>query len=236
MRYRCPYCQADLSEPPRDGHCGACGRVMRVPPSTSAAAERAARRRRRERILLAAEQQRMRIRSVPSARALYSPKVLFAVMLVFAVVGGSLVRRANPLPRARQRLPHQVALQHLDTLATALGRYRFHVGAYPATTPGLRALLNNYGTPGWNGPYINQLRNDPWRTPFQYARQADGTVRLFACGPDRRPDTPDDLRPDPAAFDPGTAWTNGWVRAIHRQPGALIMRREWIEPAAGNPP
>ena len=235
MRYRCPYCRAELSAPPRDGHCGACGRVMRVPTPTSAA-ERAARRRQRERILLQAERQRLQIHAAPSVRVLYSPKVLFAVMLVFAVVGGTLVRRAKPLARARPRLPHQVALQHLDTLATALGRYRFHTGAYPATTPGLRALLNPDGMPGWNGPYINQLRPDPWGTPFHYARQADGAVQLFTCGPDKRPGTPDDLRPDPAAFDPGTAWTNGWVRAIHRQPGALIMRREWAEPAAGGTP
>jgi hypothetical protein len=49
---------------------------------------------------------------------------------------------------------------------------------------------------------------------------------LFSCGPDRLPNTADDLKPDPAKFDPGTEWTNGWVSAENRVPGVVILENE----------
>ncbi len=223
MTCKCPYCHASFPEIPADGHCASCKRIMRVPPSTTPEA-RAARRRRRERMAFDAERRIAEIHQAPDARVLYSPKVLFGFLLVFMIVGAFIVRRADPVPRAKPELPHQVALRQLDTLATALGRYRFHVGDYPPDTPGLHALLDNPGVKGWNGPYINQLRPDPWRTPYLYQRLTNGTVRLLTCGPDRLPATPDDLHPDPAAFDPGTDWTNGWVSAIYRR--SILLRKE----------
>jgi type II secretion system protein G len=216
MMYKCPYCQALMEALPRDGRCGACGRVMRLPPA-STSDERAARRRRRERMVFDAERRIAELRQGPNARVLYSPKVLFGFLLIFTIVGAMLVRRANPRARVQPELPHQVALRQLNTLATALGRYRFHVGEFPPDTPGLQALLNAPGVQGWDGPYLNQVRPDPWMTPYRYAYMTNGVPKLFSCGPDRTPATPDDLRPDPAAFDPGTAWTNGWVSAIYRR-------------------
>ena len=176
-----------------------------------------------------AERRLAAIRSAPSGRSLYSPKVMFGVLLIFTIVGVLLVQKAKPLPPAKRELPHQIALRQLDVLATALGRYHFHVGKYPPQAAGLHALLNNPGTHKWNGPYINRLRPDPWLTPFQYRLESNGVARLFSCGPDQQAGTPDDLHPDPAAFDPGTAWTNDWVKAIYRQPGAIIMRKEWMD-------
>lgn len=221
MRYRCPYCRYTFDDPPRDARCPACRRFMRLPHVPS---PRAIKRRKRDVIRMEAEKQRLELRHTPIGRAFRSPRVLFGFMLVMAVLGALLVRRAEPPKKAVKRIPHQVALQHLDTLATALGRYHFHVGAYPSSRQGLAALLNNPGEEGWDGPYINQLLLDPWGTPFQY--ECDGeTIKLFTAGPDREPGTNDDLRPDPAAFDPGTDWTNGWVKAIYRQPGTLILKK-----------
>lgn len=223
MAFRCPYCKTRFEVRPPDGRCAACGRAMRL-PSPGTPEERAARRRRIERMAFDAERRIAEIRHGPSARALYSPRVLFGILLVFAVVGGLLVRKAHPVSRPRRELPPQVALRQLDTLATALGRYRFHVGAFPSGTPGLRALLDNPGLAGWDGPYVNQLLPDPWKTPYQYVPATNAAPTLFSCGPDRLPGTPDDLRPDPAAFDPGTDWTNGWVSAIYRR--SIIVVKE----------
>ncbi len=232
MAFRCPYCQTRLKELPDKGVCPACRRQM-ILPSSATAAERAARRRKRERMQMEAARQREAIFQTPAGRIFRSPKVLLGFMLVMAVLGGLLVRKVEPLPEAKTRIPHQVALMHLDALATALGRYRFHVGEYPTTEEGLMALLNNPGKEGWDGPYVNQLLHDPWRTPFQYERSND-VVRLFTSGPDKIAGTADDLRPDPAAFDPGTEWTNGWVSAIDRLPGALILQQYSAEETAGD--
>ena len=232
MAYRCPYCKTVFDALPPDSRCPACERVMRGPPAATPQ-ERAARRRRMERMAFDADRRIAEMRHGPSARALYSPKVLFAVLIIFAVVGGLLVQRANPKKRIQKELPHQVALRQLDTLATALGRYRFHVGAFPPDAPGLRALLDNPGADGWNGPYVNQLIADPWRSPYRYARSTNDLPRLFSCGPDGQAGTPDDLRPDPAAFDPGTEWTNGWVRAALRSP--ILIIRQKASGATGAP-
>ncbi len=200
---------------------------MRLPaPGTPA--QRAARRRRREQM---ERDGRIRVEmanKTPDASLLYSPRVMFFVLLVLAVVGILVVKSTDsPEIRAARRpeLPHRVALRQLNTLATALGRYRFHVGDFPPQPPGLTALLNNPGAPGWNGPYINVLLRDPWETPYQYEPLSNGLPRLFTRGPDGVADTPDDLRPDPKAFDPGTDWTTGWVRASERLPGIRILPR-----------
>lgn len=222
-RYRCPYCRSELAELPADGVCGHCGKMMRLPQTTTLA-ERAARRRRRERIRLEAERKIAGLGLVPEPKLLRSRKILFGAMFILMVLGALLVRKAQPVDRDRSRIPHRLALRHLDTLATALGRYRFHVGTYPATSEGLVALLNNPGQAGWDGPYINQLVPDPWGTPYHYELLSNSVVRLVTCGPDKLCGTPDDLRPDPEAFDPGTEWTNGWTSAINRLPAVQIMQ------------
>jgi type II secretion system protein G len=219
MRLRCPYCRAELPVPPPGARCGACGRHMLLPSSLTAAA-RAARRRKRRQLRREAEEKRADLRRAPDPRIFRSPRLIVGLLLLLAAAGLPLARRARP-PAAGipPPLPHQVALRQLDTLATALGRHRFHAGRYPPAPPGLRALLDDPGLPGWNGPYINQLLPDPWGTPYQYRPESNGVPLLFSCGPDRRPGTADDLRPDPAAFDPGTGWTSGWRRAADRLPG-----------------
>ena len=46
----------------------------------------------------------------------------------------------------------------------------------------------------------------------------DGPPDVYSAGPDLRPDTKDDLRPAPECFDPGTDWTNGWLKVEDRLP------------------
>ena len=223
MAFRCPYCQHRFEERPQHARCPSCNHSVRL-PAIGTPEERAARRRRINRMAVDAARRMTREKFKPDARKLHSPRVLFGFILILGVVGILLMRKAEPVRRSPRELPHQVALRQLDTLATALGRYRFHVGDFPPDTPGLRALLDNPGVKGWNGPYINQLLPDPWRTPYAYRHATNAVPALFSCGPDRQPATPDDLRPDPAAFDPGTEWTNGWVSAIYRR--SVLMVKE----------
>jgi general secretion pathway protein G len=152
--------------------------------------------------------------------------VIFGFLAVMGVVGSLIVSNARQPSRAgRGELPHRVALRQLDTLATALGRYRFHTGSYPDAQQGLRALVRDPGLEAWLGPYVSGLRDDPWGAPYPYAPPLTNGLppRLFSCGPDGRPGTPDDLRPDPLAFEVGSDWTSGWVRAAERMPGVRVL-------------
>jgi len=43
---------------------------------------------------------------------------------------------------------------------------------YPTPDEGLKVLVDppaNDDSKKWRGPYIKQLRNDPWGNPYQYA-------------------------------------------------------------------
>jgi type II secretion system protein G len=91
---------------------------------------------------------------------------------------------ARKIDRARLSLAH---------LRVALDIYRYDMGAYPTETEGLAALIHPPAEKGWWGPYIYELKNDLWGKPFQYRVEGTNLV-LFACGPDRLPDTPDDIR------------------------------------------
>lgn len=59
---------------------------------------------------------------------------------------------------------------HVTELENALERFNVHMDRYPTTEEGLKVLLE--APPGeeskWRGPYIKQLRNDPWGNPYQY--------------------------------------------------------------------
>lgn len=183
------------------------------------AAARARRRLVRAAIRRDAARRVAEVRATPTGRALYRPVAVVGAIIILAVAGAGLVGRLGHAIRddgAIPRLRH--AINSLDALATALGRYRFHTGAYPTTEQGLAALMENPGADGWLGPYLVQLLPDPWGNPYRYELADDGSVRLATCGPDMRPGTADDLHPEPAAFDPGVAWTNGWLPVGERLP------------------
>ncbi len=224
--YRCPYCHIPLEALPLTGVCPSCRHVMRLPPGTPSPVDLRAHRRALERVKREIEIKRQELGPVFNSRVLYGPRFLLAMVGVLGLTGALLVASSRKASRSQAPQPHTLALHEMDRLAVALGRFRVHVGDYPAPTLGLSALLNDPGARGWLGPYVNLIHRDPWGTPYRYERATNGTVRLYTSGPDRLPGTPDDLRADPAAFDVGTAWTTGWVRAADRLPGV------WIQPTA----
>lgn len=56
-------------------------------------------------------------------------------------------------------------------LENAVDRFYVHMDRYPTAEEGLKALVdppNDDADKKWRGPYIKQLRDDPWGHPFQY--------------------------------------------------------------------
>jgi general secretion pathway protein G len=108
-----------------------------------------------------------------------------------------LYRDQNPDLTAKLK----VARQDISTLTTALGLYRAWRGAYPASDPGLNALYRRPGAEPpekWDGIYLTGEgpQSDPWGRPYVYrfpgVRNPKG-YDLFSSGPDRIPDTDDDI-------------------------------------------
>ena len=56
-------------------------------------------------------------------------------------------------------------------LESAVERFYVHMDRYPTTEEGLKALVDppaDDDNKKWRGPYIKQLRNDPWGNAYQY--------------------------------------------------------------------
>lgn len=164
-----------------------------------------------------------RLQNLPrtsTMREIYAPRVIFGMLFVLFAIGGLLIGRAGRAAEnsPERQIPHLTAVNSLDVLATALGRYRMHVGRFPSGEEGLLALNKDFGTPGWLGPYLVELKPDPWGRPYNYGFSGEGLPRLFSSGPDGIAGTKDDLYPGEEFFDPGTAWTNGWKRKEERLP------------------
>ena len=56
-------------------------------------------------------------------------------------------------------------------LESAVERFYVHMDRYPTTEEGLKVLTEvptGEDAKNWRGPYIKQLRNDPWGNAYQY--------------------------------------------------------------------
>lgn len=167
-------------------------------------AERREAKRKIDAIRRDAERQRIEALRL-DARAFHSPKVLLLMLGLMVVVGGLLTLvagRPRPEPPDVTPLNQTRARRSVRTLALAMTLHRVHTGAWPQQRLGLFALAKDYGTPGWKGPYINWAYKDPWGTPYVYRMPASPfeAPTLFSCGPDKLPDTNDDIRAVPEDF------------------------------------
>ena len=59
---------------------------------------------------------------------------------------------------------------HVAELEAAIERFNVHMDRYPTMEEGLKILVEapSGDEAKWRGPYIKQLRNDPWGNPYQY--------------------------------------------------------------------
>jgi len=154
------------------------------------------------------------------------PVFYFAILMVLLLVGGALVQAAGKgggrsLGDGRPKR----AQASVDAIAEALGRWKFHIGAYPTTEEGLTALSVKYANhAGWIGPYLSRIVDDPWRHPYVYELGTNGVPVVLSRGPDGVRSTADDIRPDPALFAKpfrDTTWTNDWVPYTRR--GIIVV-------------
>ena len=221
MSYRCPYCKTGLGHT-LSTHCPACGHLMRV-PEQNLTERRRAKRRAIDRIAREFERKKAELHGEVPQTLFRNPRFYLGVIGVFVLLGGALFNATDHAVRSIAITPEMRAIRNLDVLAEALGRYRFHTGQFPDRKQGLAALVRDPHVPKWDGPYISFLRKDPWDTPFVYDPGTNGLPVLCSCGPDNKPGTADDLFPDPGRYEPGTAWTNGWVSADKRLHGVRIL-------------
>ncbi len=81
----------------------------------------------------------------------------------------------------------KIARIQIEELAPAVEAFRLEVGRYPTTSEGLRALVENTGTAGWDGPYLRKkiVPKDPWKREYQYLSPGQhGDYDIWTYGAD----------------------------------------------------
>lgn len=128
---------------------------------------------------------------------------LLEMLVVLAILGllvGLVVNNADKILGHSEDAVAKVFVR--ETLKTPLVRYRIDMGDYPSTESGLSALLSppSDSADRWHGPYVEapsgKMPVDPWGQPYQYrypGAKNQGSYDLFSKGPDKLPDTADDI-------------------------------------------
>ena len=95
---------------------------------------------------------------------------LIEIMVVVIILG---VLAATIIPKfmtTTQDAKVSAAKAHVAELESALERFYVHMDRYPTTDEGLKLLVEAPvgDDKKWRGPYVKQLRSDPWGSPYQY--------------------------------------------------------------------
>lgn len=168
---------------------------------------------------------------------LFYGMIILLLIVIGALVVPQLMSGGLTMGKKRIERDQLQANKAMRSLSMALGRYKFHVGEYPSTEEGLKVLAYRRPGelqkirrqhPGWDGPYVDHIVQDPWGNDYVYeTRPEGGTPILYSKGPDGRAGTTDDILPELLAFDAAfqdTSWTNGWAPAELR--GIVVAPNE----------
>ena len=95
---------------------------------------------------------------------------LIEIMVVVVILG---VLAATLIPQfigTTHDARVSAAKAHVAELESALERFYVHMDRYPTMDEGLKVLVEPPlgEDQKWRGPYIRELRRDPWGNPYQY--------------------------------------------------------------------
>jgi general secretion pathway protein G len=120
--------------------------------------------------------------------------VLGILVILGGVVGVSVLQM--------QRTAYERAAKtQLKAFEQALDMYLLDIGQVPSQAAGLEALVNppdDLPNPAkWKRPYFTKaIPLDPWDSPYNYEVISNESYRIYSSGPDRVPQTEDDITLD----------------------------------------
>jgi general secretion pathway protein G len=97
---------------------------------------------------------------------------LIEIMVVVVILG---ILAATIIPQfmgTTTEAKIAAAKSHISEYESCLERFNINMDRYPTTEEGLKALVEAPAgeEKKWRGPYLNQIRNDPWGFPYQYKK------------------------------------------------------------------
>lgn len=122
---------------------------------------------------------------------------LIELLLVIAILG---ILAALIVPKFAGRTgqaQEAAAKSDIASLGTVLDAYEVDNGAYPRGKNGLNDLVTApRDAQNWRGPYIKDLRLDPWSNAYIYeypGKNNPNGYDLSSMGPDGKANTDDDI-------------------------------------------
>jgi general secretion pathway protein G len=119
---------------------------------------------------------------------------LILVMVILATLAAIVVPKF--VGRSEQA-KDAAAKTDISIYSAALDQFEVDNGFYPKSSEGLNALIAQpKDANSWRGPYVKDVHNDPWGSPYVYiypGKQNERTYDLSSSGPDKRAGTDDDI-------------------------------------------
>ena len=114
----------------------------------------------------------MNTKATPSNHARRGQRgfTLIEIMVVVIIIGILAVSIIPQFMGTTNDAKISAAKANIAELESAVNRFYVHMDRYPTTEEGLKVLVTAPadGDKNWRGPYISQLREDPWGNAFQY--------------------------------------------------------------------
>ncbi len=124
---------------------------------------------------------------------------LLEIMVVIVILGLLASLTIPSLMSNKNRADQQKAVSDISALENALDMYRLDNGDYPTEQQGIAALVTKPNVPPLpqrypSDGYIRRLPTDPWGNSYQMNNPGKhGQIDIFSIGPDRLPETEDDI-------------------------------------------
>lgn len=94
---------------------------------------------------------------------------LIEIMVVVVILGVLAATLVPQFMGTTHDARVSAAKSHVADLESALERFYVHMDRYPTMDEGLKVLVESPtgDEKRWRGPYIRELRRDPWGNPYQ---------------------------------------------------------------------
>ncbi len=114
---------------------------------------------------------------------------MIEILIVISIIG---ILSALIVPKLMER-PDQArvlaAKQDISTISQALNFYKLDNFSFPTTDQGLISLVKKPSIdpipPNWMGPYINQIKKDPWGGEYHYKLETAKEFEVLSFGADK---------------------------------------------------
>ena len=111
-------------------------------------------------------------------------ELIVVIAIIVILIGAAVPATRNARSQAQQAR----ASADSETIKTAALMLHNDTGSWPPTGNAGNDLIANYSSwPGWNGPYLDQWKNDPWGSAYAiYDVTGTPTQRwVESIGPDK---------------------------------------------------